>query len=96
METNKDGRKIVEHKGIYFKLEGDPRWHTDNETITRLYQDQVPVYWEDTCPNCGNSEHISGCRCPTNHRTCPKCHYMWHWAFDKINIKWVRVMSEGH
>lgn len=87
---------IIEEKGLYYKIEGDPRWHFDNERATQLRTEQVPVYWEDTCPNCGNSEHIMGCRCITNHRTCPKCGYTWHWALDKVNVKWVRVMSEGH
>lgn len=88
--------KRTEENGLYYKIEGDPRWHLDIGRAMKLKIEQVPVYWEDVCPNCGNDKHISGCRCLVNHRHCPNCGYTWHWALDKINAKWVRVMSEGH
>jgi hypothetical protein len=52
----------------------------------------IPNYWLDTCPECGNTEHINGCRCPDNHRYC-KCGAQWRWIIDKNTFE-PRVILE--
>ena len=75
---------IIDRRGIYFKIAGDERWHVDNGIVEKLRR-QIPDYWDDTCPNCGMSEGITGCRCIVNHRTCPRCNITWHWEIDRNN-----------
>ena len=74
---------IERHGCMYRNTEGyDQRWHTDVDVIEGLRK-SVPPYWQDTCPECGNKQSISGCRCVVNHRTCPECGFSWYWKVHK-------------
>lgn len=66
---------------VKYFVEGDARMHTDNQRWLELER-TIPNYWEDTCPECGNKENITGCRCMLSHRTCPKCGFGWRWAVN--------------
>ena len=73
----------VERKGfMYRELKGDVRWKLDKEAYEKARK-SIPNYWEDPCPNCGNAENISGCRCIINHRTCPECGTGWYWEVKR-------------
>lgn len=77
-----DDRPRTEERGLYYRVEGDYRWHFDNLKAALLYQ-SIPDYWDDVCPNCGNKTGISGCRCPENHRHCPNCGSTWVWKLNR-------------
>lgn len=75
-------RHMIE--GVYYKVKGDHRWHTDMPLLMEL-QKQIPNSRDDKCPACGNKENNGACRCPKNERFCGKCGVEWHWEIDKHN-----------
>ena len=66
---------------LYFKEPNDNRWHFNSKLAGQIRQN-IPNYWEDTCPSCGNKENIGGCRCFLSHRSCSFCKTKWRWDID--------------
>lgn len=71
--------------GYVLIKQDDASEHWENlENVRHVYK--VPDAWKDPCPDCG-SLHVTGCRCPENHRTCLECKARWTWKSVKLYSK---------
>lgn len=68
--------------GTHYTVEGDNRVHTDIQRVEELRK-SIPTLENDACPECGNKEGLSQCRCYLDHRKCPNCGFIWRWDVDK-------------
>jgi hypothetical protein len=82
----------TEEHGLYYKIEGDNRWHFDSAQANILLASK-PDRAHDICPVCG-AVGCDGCRCMEDHRRCGKCHTGWQWVLDNATATISQVIEK--